>query len=67
MEYADLQGNREGKGRCLHNRGVRCCGACTDNSKVGYMPSAEMLADELTKPLSIQAQKEKLQRLGLTQ
>ena len=31
------------------------------------MPSVEMLTDKLTKPLSIQVQKEKLQRLGLTQ
>ena len=67
MEYADLQGNREGKGKCLHNREARCCGTCTDDSEVGYMPSVEMLTDKLTKPLSIQVQKEKLQRLGLTQ
>ena len=39
----------------------------SDKVQVEYVPSAEMLGDELTKPLSAQARKEKLQGLGLTQ
>ena len=44
-----------------------CEQVASDKVQVEYMPSAELLADKLTKPLSTQAWKEKLQRLGLTQ
>ena len=44
-----------------------CEQVATDKVQVEYVPSAELLTDELTKPLSAQAQKEKLQGLGLTQ
>ena len=44
-----------------------CEQVAVDKVQVEYVPSAELLVDELTKPLSTQARKEKLQGLGLTQ
>ncbi len=44
-----------------------CEQVAADKVQVEYVPSAELLADELTKPLSAQARKEKLQGLSLTQ
>ena len=44
-----------------------CEQVATDKVQVEYVPSAKLLTDKLTKPLSAQARKEKLQGLGLTQ